>query len=146
MMILKFNKSLITDSHRIDIFNEENILFCWTQNDFSYKNRKYLYDSLDNKVMYAQLNIKHDHVDIYDSNDKLFGSINLTGNEFVTSFIDWRILADENYRIVDSGGKEIMNVKEENDCYVLNIHENENDLNCAICLISIADYLKNERC
>lgn len=133
------------NTNRTDLTDEEGMLLCWTQNDFSYKNRKYLYDSRDNKVGYAQLNIEHDRSDLYDPNDKLFGSIDITNNEYKVSFIDWRILADENYRIVDSNGNEIMRVIEDDDYYVLNIHENKNDLNCVLCLIGLADYLKNER-
>lgn len=145
MIKIKFDKNLIMNTNRTDLTDEEGMLLCWTQNDFSYKNRKYLYDSRDNKVGYAQLNIEHDRSDLYDPNDKLFGSIDITNNEYKVSFIDWRILADENYRIVDSDGNEIMRVSEEDDSYVLNIHENKNDLNCVLCLIGLADYLKNER-
>ena len=145
MIKIKFDKNLIMNTNRTDLTDEEGMLLCWTQNDFSYKNRKYLFDSRDNKVGYAQLNIEHDRSDLYDPNDKLFGSIDITNNEYKVSFIDWRILADENYRIVDSNGNEIMRVSEEDDSYVLNIHENKNDLNCVLCLIGLADYLKNER-
>ncbi|MBQ0035727.1 MAG: hypothetical protein KBT35_02285 [Firmicutes bacterium] len=145
MIKIKFDKNLIMNTNRTDLTDEEGMLLCWTQNDFSYKNRKYLYDSRDNKVGYAQLNIEHDRSDLYDPNDKLFGSIDITNNEYKVSFIDWRILADENYRIVDSNGNEIMRVIEDDDYYVLNIHENKNDLNCVLCLIGLADYLKNER-
>lgn len=146
MIKIKFNKKLITNTNRTNLTDEDGTLLCWMQNDFSYKNRKYLYDSRDNKVGYAQLNIEHNRADIYDLKDKLFGSIDITGNEYKVSFVDWRILADENYRIVDSNNNEIMNVIEEDDSYILLVHKNMNDLNCVICLMGLADYLRNERC
>lgn len=144
-MILKIKKDIIVSNNRVDIIDEDNKLMAFVQGDFSYKNRRHLYDSFGNEVGYCQLAIDKTCARIYDGkNDELFGIIYFEENEYKPSFVDWTILVNEHYRIVDSNSEEIMHISEDEDYYILNIKENKNDLNSVLCLLGLFDYIKDK--
>lgn len=139
MIIYHFKKDVFLNTNRSEIYNENNELVCWTQNDFSYKNRKHFYDSKDNEVGYAQLDLKNNVSHIYGVDDKLFGDIDLI--EFKTTFTHWKIDTKKNL-IEDNNGNEVMHMEYIDETFYMHINNNADDLNCIICLIGLADYIK----
>ena len=141
-MIYHFKKDVFLNTNRSNIYDENNELVAWTQNDFSYKNRKHFYDSKDNEIGYAQLDMNNSVSHIYGVDDKFFGDIILINDKYNVTFTNWTIDSNNNYCIEDKDGKEIMHMELINDTYYMHINSNADDLNCVICLIGLADYLK----
>ena len=140
-MIIKFKRDVFYNSNRADVFDEDGDLICWCQNDFSYKNRKHFYDSSDNEIGYAQLNLKDRMISIYGNTGVPYGYINLGDVIHHVSFGEWDIIEDDNYRIVDKDYEEIMHIEENDEFIEMHIAHNKDDLKCAICLFSMADYI-----
>lgn len=143
-MIIHVCKKDVLQNKRYDIYDENNNIVCWSQNDFSYKNRRHFYDSNNNEFGYSQIEPGHKLIHIYNQDGKPFGLINFDGEKFYANFANWNIYVEQYLKIVNANKEDVVDINcDDQNCY-FDIKDNKNDLNVIIYLFSLSDFFRGE--
>ena len=111
---------------KIELLNDNNEVMYWLIYDFAYKRRMRIFDSLDNEVAYVNLKIEslNNDIALYDKEDQLI-SVYDKGNV---------IINEDGYTI-----KDLMNINKKDNCYELEVLDEDNVLTSIMYLLVIFD-------